>query len=80
MTVRQPVTFKIIAALITISLLAIFLFGYSVVIFTHSDGLSDIKYNILLGIGLLGILLWGKMSVGSVKEIKALRATKATKM
>ena len=70
---RQSRKFKIIAAIITIPLFAMFLFGYSFVIFMYSEGLSDIKYYSLLGLGFIGILLWGKMSVSTVKEIKSIK-------
>jgi len=69
---RQSRKFKIIAATITIPLLALFLFGYSYFIFMYNDGFSQIKYYSLLGLGFIGILLWGKMSVNTVKEIKSL--------
>ncbi len=71
---RQSRKFKIIAAIITIPLFAVFLFGYSFVIFMSNDGLSDVKYYSLLGLGFIGILLWGKMSVNTVKEIKSIKA------
>ncbi|MBO7928092.1 hypothetical protein J5X91_17805 [Pseudoalteromonas sp. K222D] len=70
---RQSRKFKIFAAIITIPLFAVLLFGYSFVIFMYADGLSDIKYYFLLGLGFIGILLWAKMSVNTVKEIKLLK-------
>ena len=70
---RQSRKFKIIAAIITIPLFAIFLFGYSFVIFMYNDGLNDVKYYSLLGLGFIGILLWGKMSVNTVNEIKSIK-------
>ncbi|NMP30599.1 hypothetical protein HII17_03405 [Thalassotalea sp. M1531] len=68
---RKSLKFKIIAAIVTIPLFAIFLIGYTFVIFKTSADLSDIKYYSLLGLGLLGIFLWGKMSISTVKEIKS---------
>ena len=70
---RQSRKFKIFAAIITIPLFAILLFWYSFVILMYADGLSDIKYYFLLGLGFIGILLWAKMSVNTVKEIKLLK-------
>ncbi|CAI86537.1 MULTISPECIES: hypothetical protein [Pseudoalteromonas] len=70
---RQSRKFKIFAAIITIPLFTVLLFGYSFVIFMYADGLSDIKYYFLLGLGFIGILLWAKMSVNTVKEIKLLK-------
>jgi hypothetical protein len=70
---RQSRKFKIIAATITIPLVALFLFGYSYVIFMFNDGLSVMKYYSLLGLAFIGILLWAKMSVNTVKEIKSLK-------
>ena len=56
--VRQSRKFKIFAAIITIPLFAVFLFGYSFIIFMYADGLSNIKHYLLLGLGFIGILLW----------------------
>jgi len=70
---RQSRKFKIFAAIITIPLFTVLLFGYSFVIFMYADGLSDIKYYFLLCLGFIGILLWAKMSVNTVKEIKLLK-------
>jgi hypothetical protein len=70
---RQSRKFKIIAAIITIPLFAIFILGYSFIIFMYADGLNDIKYYSLLSLGLIGIILWGKMSVNTVKEIKSIK-------
>ena len=67
--VRQSRNFRIFAAIITIPLFAIFLFGYSFIIFMYADGLSNIKYYFLLGLGFIGILLWAKMSVNMIKDI-----------
>jgi len=68
---RQSRKFKIITAIITIPLFAMFLMGYSFVIFMYSDGLSDIRYFSLLGLGVTGIVMWGKMSLNTVREIKS---------
>ncbi len=70
---RQSRKFKIIAAIITIPLFAMFLLGYSFVIYMSNDGLGDIQYYSLLGLGFIGIILWGKMSVNTVKEIKSIK-------
>ncbi len=70
---RQSRKFKIIAAIITIPLFAMFLFGYSFVIYISNDGLSDAQYYSLLGLGFIGIILWGRMSVNTVKEIKSIK-------
>ncbi|RHW74669.1 hypothetical protein [Colwellia sp. RSH04] len=70
---RQSRQFKIIAAIVTIPLFAIFILGYSFIIFMYADGLSGIKYYSLLSLGVIGILLWGRMSVNTVKEIKSIK-------
>ncbi len=70
---RNSRKFKIVAAIITIPLFAMFLIGYSYVIFMYSGGLNDVKFYSLLGLGFIGILLWGKMSVNTVKEIKSIK-------
>jgi hypothetical protein len=70
---RQSRKFKIIAAIITIPLFAMFLFRYSFVIYISNDGLSDTQYYSLLGLGFIGIIFWGRMSVNTVKEIKSIK-------
>jgi hypothetical protein len=67
---RNSRQFKIFAAFVSIPLFAIFLFGYSYVIFENSMGLSNIKYYSLLGLGFIGILIWIRISLSMIKEIK----------
>jgi len=67
---RNSRKFKIIAAIITIPLFATFLFGYSFIIFEHGIELSNIKYYSLLALGCIGFLIWVRMSVSMIKQIK----------
>ena len=71
--VRQSRKFKIFAAIITIPLFAVFLFGYNFIIFMYADGLSNIEHYFLLGLGFIGILLWAKMSVNMIKDIRLIK-------
>ncbi len=67
---RDSRQFKILAAFIAIPMFAIFLFGYSFIIFEHSMGLSNIKYYSLLALGCIGILIWIRVSLSMIKQIK----------
>jgi hypothetical protein len=67
---RDSRQFKILAAFITIPMFAIFLFGYSFIIFQSSMGLSNIKYYSLLALGCIGILIWIRISLSIIKQIK----------
>jgi hypothetical protein len=67
---RDSRQFKILAAFITIPMFAIFLFGYSFIIFQNSMGLSNIKYYSLLALGCIGILIWIRISLSIIKQIK----------
>lgn len=70
---RQSRKFRIFTAIITIPLFVVFLFGYSFIIFMYADGLNNIKYYFLLGLGFIGILLWAKMSVNMIKDIRLVK-------
>lgn len=72
---RQLRNFKIIAAIISIPLLVLFLIGYSYIIFILSDELNDISYYFLLVLGFLGLLLWARISVHLLQEIKSLHSS-----
>ena len=39
----------------------------------YADGLSNIKYYFLLGLGFIGILLWARMSVNMIKDIRLIK-------
>ena len=67
---RNSRKFKVLAAIITIPLFAIFLFGYSFIIFENSLGLSNLKYYSLLALGCIGVLLWVRISLSMIKQIK----------
>ena len=67
---RDSRQFKILAAFIVIPMFAIFLFGYSFIIFQNSMGLSNIKYYSLLALGCIGILIWIRVSLSMIKQIK----------
>jgi len=67
---RKSQKFNIIAAIITIPLFTMFLLGYSFIIFENRNGLSDIKYYSLLGLGIIGVIMWLRISVNMIKEIR----------
>jgi hypothetical protein len=67
---RDSRQFKTLAAFIFIPMFAIFLFGYSFIIFQNSMGLSNIKYYSLLALGCIGILIWIRVSLSMIKQIK----------
>ena len=39
----------------------------------YADGLSNIVHYFLLGLGFIGILLWTKMSVNMIKDIRLIK-------
>jgi len=67
---RNSRKLKILAAIITIPLFGIFLFGYSFIIFENSIGLSNIKYYFLLALGCIGVLMWIRISLSMIEQIK----------